>query len=1351
VSEPLPETLPRRRFLRGWRRFALFGGLLVLLLAVGLPWIAGPLAPGFAARAFAGRYQGRLEIGSARLSWFGAQALEGVRLLDPQGQEVAHFDLELSSLWQLARGGGRALGTLRAELGASLVADEQGLTNLERALAPRAPAAESSPSRSTSAAPEPEPEFDLELELTSPLCTWSDARTRAAGKPFEVRGLRAHVALHPGQPARCEAHAQFAGEAAGELDLDAQLDPSGKARARGKVQGFSSGMLDGLAQQHGRLAQVLGPSFDLSFELADLGPSSGTISCALQSERTHFVLEGRVQDGLLRCTEQRGFSLELGEPRAFVASYLEPLLPPGTSMVWGTQSAPWKLECPRLALPLPGAAELAQGGWAGLFSRAELDARLSLPGPIGFENDLTRAAKLRPALDGLACRIEAGPGKPLSATFDARLIAGETGTLHAELHSVDPWSALARGELPVVDGRIDVQDVSNATLDALLGREAFLAVGLGRALDVHVALTQLSLVGGALEAELHSANIDLGLHGKIADGNFVGESDRGIELRFAPPPEWLARQLAPALPAGCKLACAPQPFTAKAINLVFPLRGADLGARIAGAQANIEIGLPGGSWTVADGRALELGASLTRASLGQGGRCALRLDVQLVQPASPRVVLQGDFPALAMLAGGVLPPLSFDLALEQVDTRGLVPWLGGDPNLPALLGPKLDLRVRAEQLGASAGTLELLAHTGKLDARLGLAREKDTWRTSGATTDRVALVLEGADLGREIGPYLPPGTELALGPQAGPLELRVLAFEFSPSADPAQPLLGLRTKLELALPECSVSNELTKRAAIEPRLAAARLQAEVGDQGELALAFDAQIGGAGDARLHAEARGRSLAAGRAALRVEALPCKLVDALLGRPEALSGLLGDTLELEGQLARAPDGSGQLDFKLRAPRGEASASGRLEADAFVLAEPQGLHLRLDPSDAWLAQSLPGLHRAQGAAQPFELRLHSERIALPQGAQTWIAALAGTTARLEAGLPDLVWSEPAGAACELRELALHAELKQAPGSVLQLTGRVGGTPPGDLSFELRALDGLAQLGEEGGPGRMRAALHASAHGMPVGVVDALAGQGGLLVEALGARADLSLESAGLSREEGSFVLDLASPQGPAHLDGELRAGKLLVSKPKGLTAHFSLGPLSSTRIVGHFLPLVCELSKPEGVAPASVEVDALTLPLDGDFAQLDGLLRFDLGEVSYALLPGLQGLFGPQGPPKPVHLPAFTVPIQKGVVHYEKLLVPIGGREFAFHGSYSLVDGSLQLGTEIPLEILGSKVSSELDKARGVIDGKTLVPIEIRGTLSKPRFAVGQGFLDSVVKKALGGALEKGLEGLLKKKKKD
>ncbi len=275
--------------------------------------------------------------------------------------------------------------------------------------------------------------------------------------------------------------------------------------------------------------------------------------------------------------------------------------------------------------------------------------------------------------------------------------------------------------------------------------------------------------------------------------------------------------------------------------------------------------------------------------------------------------------------------------------------------------------------------------------------------------------------------------------------------------------------------------------------------------------------------------------------------------------------------------------------------------------------------------------------------------------------------------------------------------------------------------------------------------------HGVPVGVVDALAGQGGLLVDALGARADLSLESAGISRQQGAFVADLVSPQGPAHFDGEMREGSLRVVKPKGASAHFSLGPLTSTKFVGRMVPLVCELSKPAGAASASVEVDALAMPLDGDFSKLDGLLRLDLGEVNFALLPGLKGLFGSQAAGKSVHLPAFAVPIQKGVVHYDKLVLPFGGKEFTFKGSYSLVDGAMLLGTEIPLELLGVKVSPELDKARGLIDGKTLVPIEIKGTFSKPHFAVGQGFLDSVVKKALGGALEKGLEGLLKKPKKN
>jgi len=1348
-----PPRTPGKR----WRKLALFGALALLLLVVCLPWIAAPLAPGFIARAFAERFHGRLEVGGVELSWFGKQALREAVLLDPEGQEVARLSVELPDLWHLVRGAGRDLGTLRAELRAKLVADESGVTNLERALAPRSVAAAPTPeSESASSTPGAEPE--LELELTSPLCSWSDARTRAAGQDFEIRGLRARLALHAGQPARFEAHAELAGEHPGVLEFDAQVDglrtqggfAFAKARARGKVQGFSSAMLDGLAAQRGQLEQVLGPRFDLSFELADLGSDSGTLSCGLQSERTHFLIEGRVQDGLLRCTAQRGLSLELGEPRALLESCLEPLLPPGTNLVWSTTQAPWKLECATLALPLPTQATQGSAGWLALLGRAEIDASFTIPGPIGFQNEFTGGINLHPALSGLSCRVVSGGGKPFSATLDAQLIAGETGALHARVQAADPWGPLARGELPVVDARVELQGISNAMLDALIGREAFLAQGFGRALNLRIVLTQMSLAGGALSAELHSANIDLGVRGTVVDGNLVGETGHAIELRFGPPAGWLERQLAPSLPEQVKLRIEPQPVSAVLVNFSMPLAAADLDARLAATQAVYELNLPACSLTLGDGRTLALSDSVVRGSLGRGGPCALRVDTSFLQPCPTRCVLQGEIPGLAGLSRGVLPPLTADLALDLLNTNGLDSWLAAGGRLTALVGDKANLRVRAGQFGLQSGTLELLAHSEKLDARLALACDKGTWRSSGAATDRIALALAQSDLERELGPLLPPATALALAPEAGALALQVRELAWALPADPARPLEGLRAKLELALPDCSFSNALTKQAGIEPRLAGARLDVEIAEQGEVALAFDARIGGAGDARLHAEARGRALTAGSASLRVEGLSCKVVDALIGKPEALSGLLGDALALEGQLVRAESGTGQLSFSLRAPRGEAALAGKLEPGSFLLAEPEGLHVRLEPTDAWLAQALTGLRRAQGAPAPFDLRLHSERIALPRGEQTWIQALGWTEGRLEAKLPDLVWAEKAGAAVELRELVLQANLTQKPGSLLRWNGKIAGDVPGDLACELRALDALSVLGEEGGPGRFRVALHAAAHGVPVGLVDALAGQGGLLVEALGARADLTLESAGLSLDEGAFVLDLVSPQGPAHLDGELRAGVLRVSKPKGLTAHFSLGPLSSTRIVGRLVPLLCELSKPSGAAPASVEVDALALPLDGDLAQLDGLLRFDLGEVNFALLPGLKGLFGSQAAPKAVKLPAFSVPIQRGVVRYEKLVLPLGGRDFAFHGSYSLVDGGLQLGTQIPLELLGSKVSSELDKARGLIDGKTLVPIEIRGTLSKPRFAVGQGFLDEIAKKALGGALEKGLEDLLKKKKK-
>ncbi|MBK7643249.1 MAG: hypothetical protein IPJ19_09385 [Planctomycetes bacterium] len=866
MSDPSMTPAPRRPFFRGWRKLAalLLGALLIL--SVCLPWIAGALAPGFVERAFAERFEGRLSVGAVHLSWFGAQSLEDLRLSDPQGAEVARLDVQLPSLGQLARGGGRALGTIAVQLQAALVADDAGISNLERALAPRKarpPPANSESSGSSTATPGAEPE--VELVLTSPLCSWSDVRTRASGKPFEVHDLRVRVALHPGQPAQLEARARIAGAQEGELELDAQVDGLRtqaapgftKARAKGKVRGFSSAMLDALAQQHGALEQVLGPSFDLSFELGELGPRSGTLSCALQSERTHLVVEGRVQDGLLRLAEQRGFALELGEPRAFVEHYLASFLPPATQLVWSDVVAPWKLECAVLELPLPSAPPANAAELSALLAGLRVDASLSIPGPIGLENELTRGVHLHPALSGLACRIRSGEHTPLVAEADARLIAGETGKLHAELRSSAPWGALARGEIPVLDGRVAAMGISNATLDAVLGREGFLAEGFGRSLDLTLDFAGASLAGGTIDATLHSANIDLGVHARVEDGNLVGVGDHGLELHFAPPTGWIERQTGPFLPQGLALSLSTPVLGIIAQDYSLPLRAADLDACLAQTQAHVNLDLPGCALALPDGRVFELGISLVRVTLGKGGRCALRDEFGLVRPGPAACVLTGDVANLGDLARGSVPPVSFDLSLSRLPTKSLEPWIASGGRAQALLGELVDLKLRGEQLDLRGGALDLLLHAPKLDARLAFAGEKGTWRSSGGEADRIALTLEPADLARELGPYLPPGTQLALDPKSTQLELSLHEFSLVLPADPGQLadpvalLAAVRAKLGVALPGCSFTNALTKEAGITPALVGAHAEAELADGGVLGVVFDAGIGGAGAARVHA--------------------------------------------------------------------------------------------------------------------------------------------------------------------------------------------------------------------------------------------------------------------------------------------------------------------------------------------------------------------------------------------------------------------------------------------------------------------------------------------------------------------
>ncbi|MEM9916186.1 MAG: AsmA family protein, partial [Planctomycetota bacterium] len=130
-----------RRLLRWSVRLAVGGGLLLVLLVALLPTLVSTNAStSRIVGAINERVPGQIEIDDLKLAWLKGLSLEGVRLYDPAGEVVGSLDavrLEEVGLFGLLRGT-RDLGIVAIEGGAlSLVEDEEGQTNLDRALGTR--------------------------------------------------------------------------------------------------------------------------------------------------------------------------------------------------------------------------------------------------------------------------------------------------------------------------------------------------------------------------------------------------------------------------------------------------------------------------------------------------------------------------------------------------------------------------------------------------------------------------------------------------------------------------------------------------------------------------------------------------------------------------------------------------------------------------------------------------------------------------------------------------------------------------------------------------------------------------------------------------------------------------------------------------------------------------------------------------------------------------------------------------------------------------------------------------------------------------------------------------------------
>ncbi len=911
---------------------------------------------------------------------------------------------------------------------------------------------------------------------------------------------------------------------------------------------------------------------------------------------------------------------------------------------------------------------------------------------LSWSDATTRAAGGPFAVDNLKLLVTAKPRQPLKLEVNGALSGAASGALTAQASVAELFAGSQLNPAARFELDAQLESIPSALVDALARQQGVVALALGERFSVR-AKGAGALSAGSLELSVTGSDGQLLFTGELADGVLGGRKPAAFELALNPKAEALQRFLGASLPPNVSLAAAGAP---------------SVRVKLDGLRVELERVL----------EAANSGGDVAAAALG-ATRAVLSADVNAWRAS-------GDF---APGAGLELGALALRATLEPS-------------------GGKAPVRVELNTRVAAA----LQAQEGA-DVRLTLACP-DAAQALGVMAGG-ALAPTHLDL--ELS-SLPASLLTALAPAAAESAAKL----------PKGPV-KLATTVELVTGQPA---KLSTRAALGSGAQAlsANFDANVVDP------FGVQTSRAAGALPSLSAKLEL--AGLALLR-EFIPAPHSDTLLE-------LLGERLTADLALEPARGSTGISDAAVTAKLGAskldldlalALRESRLTIDS---ARPMALDVRLSQAlvDRYTATSLPAGSQLSFADAAPVFKVRAGGVSLPLDA--WMGAegaapislgqiLRGTSAALRVEVPGLTLSQPAvggGAAIpiEVQLLALTAALEAGKPARFDLNGAIAGATPSKLALSATSadlgafVDGLAS--EAGPPPAAALRLSGDVASLPTALIDALAAQNGLLVDVLGERMDFKLAGAWPSAPGDPLRAEFTSPTASMKVEAGLEGMLLEAAGTGGIQAQLPLSPLFSERIVGKLVPLCVNASKPQGASPVGLSVRDFQLPLDGDLSKLNAVVELELGDIVYDLLPGLSSTLAPLGlsgaTKSTARLGKLSLPIRNGVVSYERLPISIGGKELAFKGAFDLSKLEFDLSSDVPLEALGSKVNAELDKLRQYLDPKMLVPVQLKGAWTSPKFRLADDFTKRVLKdaaeKAAQDALKGGLQDLLGgKKKKD
>jgi hypothetical protein len=409
----------------------------------------------------------------------------------------------------------------------------------------------------------------------------------------------------------------------------------------------------------------------------------------------------------------------------------------------------------------------------------------------------------------------------------------------------------------------------------------------------------------------------------------------------------------------------------------------------------------------------------------------------------------------------------------------------------------------------------------------------------------------------------------------------------------------------------------------------------------------------------------------------------------------------------------------------------------EAAVVVERDVIQSRIDAPAARRPEGRPGRPpppRVTVAADvPLSLEVRSLRmpLALLSGRRFDPAAVSADL-RLTGGPLHLDEGTQGRSTIDDLEISLRGE-DLTEGLGLSVSGKVtagGITNPGALNVTGRITN---LVGDDGAfaPHLATVQMDAQASGVPTAAVDALLGWQGLLAAAVGTRIDsFKAEAKDFSRTTGTLQARVETPNGWLEAAAEGRDNALKITGKAPLEAELEITPPLRERILSRIHPLLGDIRSTK--RPARAKLGGAIVPLDGNVSRLRGnvgitvgQVEFDSGSITLAML----RIFNASNTKTlPGRIEPIKAQIRDGIVSYEQFVVHVEQYTISFTGTMDLVNRTLDLHWEMPLDGLAVSITELKGKVEGIS-----VPLWTHGTFDDYRTEFPPDFkLEEVLLKA-------------------